>query len=117
MLYIIIHLFIFIFLQYNYGIKLLTKHTKIRFATNIENKPEIERLISTIILQNDLAMNIPGTGPSLDHPVSDVALSPGKIIKLATLVEVDPKAPFSIATTPRYRGGRYSFPWIVPLYP
>ena len=27
------------------------------------------------------------------------------IAKLATLVESDPKAPFSIATTPRFRGG------------
>ena len=26
-------------------------------------------------------------------------------------------APFSIATTPMCRGGRYSFPWIAPLYP
>ena len=33
-----------------------------------------------------------------------------------TVVEVEQKAPFSIATTPRYRGGRYSFPWIAPLY-
>ena len=32
------------------------------------------------------------------------------IVKLATGVEGDPKAPFSIATTPRCRGGRYSFP-------
>ena len=38
-------------------------------------------------------------------------------VKLATLVEGDPKAPFSIATTPRFWGGRYSFPWIAPLYP
>ena len=37
--------------------------------------------------------------------------------KLATVVEGDPKAPFSIATTPRCRGGCYSFPWIAPLYP
>ena len=37
--------------------------------------------------------------------------------KLATLVEVDPKAPFSITTTPRCLGGVYFFPWIVPLYP
>ena len=29
--------------------------------------------------------------------------------KMATLVEGVPKAPFSIATTPRCRGGRYSF--------
>ena len=36
-------------------------------------------------------------------------------IKLATIVEGDQKAPFSIATTPKYRGGRYSFLWIDPL--
>ena len=38
-------------------------------------------------------------------------------VQLATVVEGNPNAPFSIATTPRCRGGRYSFPWIVPLYP
>ena len=32
--------------------------------------------------------------------------------KLATLVESDQKAPFSIATTPRCRGGHYFIPWI-----
>ena len=37
--------------------------------------------------------------------------------KLATVVEGDQKAPFLIATTPRCRGERYSFPWIAPLYP
>ena len=37
--------------------------------------------------------------------------------KLATGVKDDPKAPFSIATTPRCRGERYSIPWIAPLYP
>ena len=37
-------------------------------------------------------------------------------IKL-TVVESDPKALFSIATTLRCRGGCYSFPWIAPLYP
>ena len=31
-------------------------------------------------------------------------------VKLATIVEGKPKALFSIATTPRCRGGRYSFP-------
>ena len=30
-------------------------------------------------------------------------------VKLATVVEGDPKAPFSITTTPRCRGGHYSF--------
>ena len=38
-------------------------------------------------------------------------------VKLATVVEGDLKAPISIATTPRCRGGHYSFPWIAPLYP
>ena len=33
------------------------------------------------------------------------------------VIESDLKAPFSISTTPRCRGGRYSFVWIVPLYP
>ena len=38
-------------------------------------------------------------------------------VKLATLVEDDPKALFSIATAPRCREGCYSIPWIAPLYP
>ena len=38
------------------------------------------------------------------------------ISKLATVVEGDQKAPFSIATALRCVGGRYSFPWIAPLY-
>ena len=33
------------------------------------------------------------------------------------VIDGDPKAPFSIATTSRCRGGRYSFPWIASLYP
>ena len=38
-------------------------------------------------------------------------------VKLATIIEGNPKAPFLIATTPRGRRGRYSFSWIAPLYP
>ena len=38
-------------------------------------------------------------------------------VKLATVVKGDPKVPFSVATTLRYRGGHYSFPWMAPLYP
>ena len=33
--------------------------------------------------------------------------------KLVTVVEGDPKAPFSIATTLRCKGGRYSFPGLL----
>ena len=36
---------------------------------------------------------------------------------METIVEADQKAPFLIATTPSCREGRYSFPWIAPLYP
>ena len=36
-----------------------------------------------------------------------------KKVKLATIVEGNPKAPFSIATTPMCRGGRYSFPGLL----
>ena len=36
-----------------------------------------------------------------------------KKVKLATIVEGNPKVPFSIATTPRCRGGRFSFPGLL----
>ena len=38
-------------------------------------------------------------------------------VKLATVVEGDLKAPFSIATKSRCRGGHYFLPRIPPLYP
>ena len=38
-------------------------------------------------------------------------------LKLVTVVEGNPEAPFLIATTPLCKGGRYSFPWIAPLHP
>ena len=37
--------------------------------------------------------------------------------KVGDFSKVDPKAPFSIASTLRCRGGRYSILWIAPLYP
>ena len=67
---------------------------------------------------------------SLAHSMTDWISSGGKSetdcysvttwvykVKLATKVEGNPKAPFSIASTPRCRGGCYCFPWIAPLYP
>ena len=36
---------------------------------------------------------------------------------MVTVVEGDPKDHFSIATTSRCKGGRYSFPRIDPFYP
>ena len=38
-------------------------------------------------------------------------------VKLATVVEANQKVPFPIATTPRCKEMRYSFPRIAPLYP
>ena len=38
-------------------------------------------------------------------------------VMLATLVDGDQKALFSIATTLKCRGGHYSFLWIALLYP
>ena len=38
-------------------------------------------------------------------------------VELATVDEGDPKAPFSIASTPMCKGGCYTFPWISLLYP
>ena len=38
-------------------------------------------------------------------------------VKLATVIEGNPKAPFSIATTPRCKGGHDSISWIHQLYP
>ena len=49
------------------------------------------------------------------QPANQEYLKPYKL--LATIVEGEPKVPFSIATTPRCWGGHYSFPWIAPLYP
>ena len=37
------------------------------------------------------------------------------VVSWLTIVKDDPKAPFSIATTLRYRGRCYSFPWITPF--
>ena len=40
-----------------------------------------------------------------------------KKVKLPTVVKGHTKAPFSIATTLRYRGEHYSFLWIASFYP
>ena len=42
--------------------------------------------------------------------------APQTTLNPTTLVEGDTKAAFSIATTPRYWGKYFSFPWIAPLY-
>ena len=57
------------------------------------------------------------TGYQILNKTISTSCSANSKVKLATIVEGDPKAPFSIATTPRCRGGRYSIPRIAPLYP
>ena len=52
-------------------------------------------------------------GEKVDFGESDKMIK----VKLVTVAEGDSRAPFSIATTPRCSGRRYSFPWIAPLYP
>ena len=44
-------------------------------------------------------------------------MQPYELVKLAIVVEGKPKAPFSIATTPKSKEECNSFPWIAPLYP
>ena len=57
-------------------------------------------------------MTQPGIEPRSPGPLAN-ALTPWPMtvkVKLATIVEGDPNAPFSISTTLRYRQGCYSFP-------
>ena len=59
-----------------------------------------------ICIKIDLALN---NLPMIDTPYKEV--------KMATVVEGDKKAPLLITSTPRCRGGCYSFPWTAPLCP
>ena len=65
--------------------------------------------ISINIELNSLCANIFGKG------INSTVLPP--VVKLVTLVEGDPKAPFSIATKQKCKEGHCSIPWIAPLYP
>ena len=66
----------------------------------------LRKEVSSIILKV-FSMTKPGIEPRSSGPLSKVML--------ATLVEGDPKTPFSIAITPRCRGGCYSFPGVAPF--
>ena len=54
---------------------------------------------------------------STDGNYQPFGLGNSPLTKLTTVVEGNPKVLFSIATTPRCRRRRYSFPRIDPLYP
>ena len=69
---------------------------------------------------NDISGQLPNISKvsfSSYNRFSDILFGMCKVSKSATVVEGDPNAPSSIATPLRSRGGRYSFLWIVPLYP
>ena len=88
------------------------------FAGNILNKPYLICLHKVkqfqVLLSN--TNNFICIHTSFEHYLFVCTHSNGfKYIKLVTLVEGDPKAPFSIATTPRCRGGHCSILWIAPL--
>ena len=59
-----------------------------------------------------------GLGKKYDFKPVKPHLKIGQVskVKLATVVKGDPKASLLIATTSRCRAGRYSLPWIAPLY-
>ncbi len=50
---------------------------------------------------------------SFNPKFPDIYISIYKRVKLMTIVEGDPKASFSIATTPNSRGGHYSVLWML----
>ena len=65
-------------------------------------------------------MTRPGIEPQSPGPLTNIlpTMPMGRcIVKLATIVEGYLKTLFAIGTTPRFREGRYSIPWIAPLYP
>ena len=68
-----------------------------------------------------ISFGISRTGPCVENDFFSVhhlhLYNRVERVELATVVEGDPKAPFSIATTPRCRGGWYSVPMIASLYP
>ena len=67
--------------------------------------------------QNTKFQNKGGKTTVLSAPTQIAQISKATLykvkVKLATIVEGNPKAPFSIATTPMCRGGRYSFPGLL----
>ena len=58
-----------------------------------------------------------GLADKIDNTYRWVIAEHLRKVKLATFIDGDLKAPFSIATTLRCRGGRYSIPRIALLYP
>ena len=70
-------------------------------------------LINLVYPKISLYIYIKGHGPWYHIIVCNLFIF--RIASKPTVVEHNPKALFSIATTPGYRGGCYSFPWIAPL--
>ena len=78
---------------------------------------ELSKVVSSTIFKV-FGMTRTGIEPRSSGPLANTRPTGpmSRVLKLATVVKGDMKAPFLIATTPRCRGGSYSFPWIPPLY-
>ena len=82
----------------------------------METQTRLSRHNKFISAENIITILSVLSDDTLHASLTNIYISKKKV-KLATIVEGDSKAPFSIATTPRCREGRYSFPRIAPLYP
>ena len=89
-----------------------TQHYRVKIRDKMEQSRERDSALPYTSVSYILKRE-PSNHPRLRSPTFTIVSK----VKLATIVEGNPKAPFSIATTPRCRGGRYSFPWIAQLYP
>ena len=88
-----------------------------RSLSNFKN--QIKWFMNAKIQIQKLQRLEPILGKKIEHFWREIRWVPIYIykVKWITVVEGDPKAPFSLANTPRSREGRHSFPWIAPLYP
>ena len=97
---------------------LQTKH-KVKLVTIVKGDLKAPFLIATTLMCRRGCYFFPRIDPikpkSLGPLANTLTIMPMTGQNLATLVEGDPKALFSIATTLTCRGGCYSIPWIAPL--
>ena len=83
---------------------------------NFISKEENVLKIYKTLLRPYIEYSTQACAPLLRNRIWNIIMRLEGIQSKVTLVEGDLKAPFSLATTPRWKGGRYSIPWIAPLY-
>ena len=104
--------------------KLIRQHysTELWSCTLSSIKPEISQALNSLLEEIstfDDARALHITTLWLSWPTYTIMNSSSFInkVKLPTVAEGDPSAPFSIATTLRCRKDATPLPWIAPLYP